>query len=62
MGEIDYQILIGALTIIFSGVGAYVGIKVGQAKIERDIVNLRESDKAHDQRISRLEEPYFRQR
>lgn len=48
-----------AFSIVGSTLAAYVGVRVAIAEMRRDIASLKEADAKVDDRVKRLEQPYF---
>lgn len=62
MSPAQLQVLIGALTMIGAAITGYVGIKVALAEVRKDIKTLNWLVEKLDERIDRLESPYFKSR
>lgn len=62
MPIVEIQLLISAIGIILSGAGGYIGIKVALAEVRRDIEANVENHKKLEERVNRLERPYFEKR
>ena len=56
----ELNLLISIAGIMGSGISAYVGVRVALAEMRGDVKRLDKDVGMHDQRIARLEEPYFR--
>lgn len=62
MPLIEIQVLISAIGVVVSGVTGYFGIKVALAEVRRDISASKENIRKLEERMNRLEEPYFNRR
>lgn len=62
MPIVEIQLLISAVGIILSGVGGYMGIKIALAEVRKDIAAGKENHRRLEERVDRLERPYFEKR
>ena len=60
--QLAVQLTFAVLTIMGAGVSVYVGVKVALAEIRSDIDHQAERIASTEQRLTRLEEGYFRSR
>jgi len=64
MTLLELQPILTIITILGSGVSAYVGVRVALAVVTRDVSNLKEDVKEiradHGSRLNRLEARYFK--
>lgn len=54
------SIVLALISPLMSVVGAYVGVRVGQARIEGRVTQHDKEIGGLNERVDRLEEPYFR--
>lgn len=56
---VELNVLVAAVGVLASGLSAYVGVKVALAEIRGDVARHDRDLRKHDERIDRLEAPYF---
>lgn len=56
----DVQLILAVLTLVGSAFGSYLGVRIAIAESKKDIASLKDDLRDTNERVRRLEEPYFR--